>query len=101
MSDDSSSEDEITKQILKDSIDTELLTNDLYTNNCNSSDKKQLNEINSKSPQKNLGFSNGGGCTLAFEYGEKNVKKHYLVFCLNINLIKYLLAVYYLLAVVT
>lgn len=32
MSDDSSSEDEITKRILKDSIDKDLLTNDLYKN---------------------------------------------------------------------
>lgn len=32
MSDDSSSEDEITKRILKDSIDNDLLTNDLYKN---------------------------------------------------------------------
>lgn len=44
MSDDSSSEDEITKQILKDSIDTDLLTNDLY----NSSSEKFLNKNKSK-----------------------------------------------------
>lgn len=44
MADDSSSEDEITKRILKDSIDTELLTNDLYTD---SSTKKRLDEIKS------------------------------------------------------
>ncbi|XP_050429450.1 protein CUSTOS-like [Adelges cooleyi] len=33
MSDDSSSEDEITKRILQDSIDNDLLTNDMYTSN--------------------------------------------------------------------
>ncbi|XP_026822653.1 uncharacterized protein LOC113560786 [Rhopalosiphum maidis] len=44
MSDDSSSEDEITKRILKDSIDTDLLTNDLYSN---SPSKKQSDKIKS------------------------------------------------------
>jgi hypothetical protein len=45
MSDDSSSEDEITKRILKDSIDTDLLTNDLYSN---SPSKKQSDKIKSE-----------------------------------------------------
>lgn len=45
MSDDSSSEDEITKRILKDSIDNDLLTNDLYNNSSNS--QKPLNKTTS------------------------------------------------------
>lgn len=44
MCDDSSSEDEITKRILEDSIDTELLTNDLFAD---SSTKRPLDEIKS------------------------------------------------------
>lgn len=44
MLDDSSSEDEITKRILKDSIDTDLLTNDLYNNSI----KKSLDNTKSK-----------------------------------------------------
>lgn len=45
MSDDSSSEDEITKRILEDSIDNDLLTNDLYSNG--SKKKKSADKIKS------------------------------------------------------
>lgn len=44
MTDDSSSEDEITKRILEDSIDTDLLTNDLYNN---SNNKKTVDKMKS------------------------------------------------------
>ncbi|VVC36130.1 Hypothetical protein CINCED_3A007031 [Cinara cedri] len=39
MSEDSSSEDEITKRILRDSVDTDLLTDDLYKNGSTSGKK--------------------------------------------------------------
>lgn len=45
--DDSSSEDEITKQILRDSVDTDLLTDDLYKNS-NVADKKSLDKTKSQ-----------------------------------------------------
>ncbi|KAL4089709.1 hypothetical protein QTP88_024687 [Uroleucon formosanum] len=46
MSDDSSSEDEITKRILKDSIDTDLLTNDLYSNSPSEKPSDKIKSIN-------------------------------------------------------
>ncbi|CAI6363900.1 unnamed protein product [Macrosiphum euphorbiae] len=46
MSDDSSSEDEITKRILKDSIDTDLLTNDLYSNSPTEKPSDKIKSIN-------------------------------------------------------
>lgn len=46
MSDDSSSEDEITKRILKDSIDTDLLTNDLYSSNPSKNSLDKIKSIN-------------------------------------------------------
>ncbi|XP_001951035.1 uncharacterized protein LOC100168536 [Acyrthosiphon pisum] len=46
MSDYSSSEDEITKRILKDSIDTDLLTNDLYSNSPSEKSSNKIKSIN-------------------------------------------------------
>ncbi|XP_015370201.1 PREDICTED: uncharacterized protein LOC107166159 [Diuraphis noxia] len=46
MTDDSSSEDEITKRILKDSIDTDLLTNDLYSNSPGKKPSDKIKSIN-------------------------------------------------------